>query len=75
MIVSDAFTISVLLALALALASVINYSHKCCSKLWRHSDVTYDCHYDASRVIIYDRNMLIQQALGANPTKLFTVAI
>ncbi len=53
--------------LALALASVINYNHKCSSKLWHH--------YDASRVIIYDRNMLIQQALWANPVKLFTVVI
>ncbi len=67
MIVSDACTTSVLLAIPLALASVINYNHKCYSKLWHH--------YDASRVIIYDRNMLIQQAPGANPTKLYTVII
>ncbi len=36
MIVSDACTISVSLVFALALASVINYDCKWCSKLWRH---------------------------------------
>jgi len=51
-IVSYAFTIKVSLALALALASVISYDHKWCSKLWSHLQSSFT-------IVTYDRNSFI----------------
>jgi hypothetical protein len=59
MIVSEACTINVLLALTLTSASVINYDHMQCSNLW-----TYDRHSDGSKVVINYRNMFKIQATG-----------
>ncbi len=59
MIVSEACTINVLLALTLTSASVINYDCMQCSKLW-----TYDRHSDGSKVVINYCNMFKIQATG-----------
>ncbi len=66
MIVSEACTINVLLALALALARVVSYDSIWCYKLWRHSMMTPE----ASS---YDLNIFIVQATGLLFTKLLII--
>jgi hypothetical protein len=58
-IIGEAYTINVLLALFLALASVVNYN----------CNITYVRHSDKSRGSIYDGNMFIIPATGASLTK------
>jgi hypothetical protein len=63
MIVSYACTLYVSLAPALALANVVSYDHKWCSKLWRHL-------WSSFMIVTYNCNSFIIQATVGQSTGL-----